>query len=76
MHQVHKPEVRVQWTSIKIEAKVHYFVKILNHKVNTQLFIKYIGLQEINKLFVSFKGALDKYNIYLLISRILQRILN
>ena len=29
----------VHWTSIKIEAKVHYFVIILEHKVNMQLLI-------------------------------------
>ena len=26
----------VHWASIKIQAKVHYFVTILEHKVNTQ----------------------------------------
>ena len=36
MHQVHKPEGRKHWTCIKIEAKVHYFVSILEHKVNIQ----------------------------------------
>ena len=39
MRQVHKPEEWVYWTSIKIEVQVHYFVTILEHKVNTQLLI-------------------------------------
>ena len=26
----------VHWTSIKIEAQVHYFVTILEHRVSTQ----------------------------------------
>ena len=38
MRQVHEPEAS-KWTSIKIEVQVHYFVKILEHKVNTQLLI-------------------------------------
>ena len=29
----------VHWTSIKTETQVHYFVYILEHKVNTQLLI-------------------------------------
>ena len=37
MRQVHEPEGWVHWTSIKIEAQVHYFVQILEHKVTTQL---------------------------------------
>ena len=32
--QVHEPEGRVHWTSIKIEGRMHYFVTILEHKVN------------------------------------------
>ena len=39
MRQVHEPEGWVHWTSIKIEAQVHYFVQILEHKVNMQLLI-------------------------------------
>ena len=39
MRQVHEPKGRVHWTSIKIEAQVHYFVLILEHKENTQLLI-------------------------------------
>ena len=40
VRQVHEPEVWVHCTSIKIEAQVHYyFVKLLEHKVNTQLLI-------------------------------------
>ena len=39
MRQVHEPEGWAHWTSIKIEAQVHYFVEILEHKVNTQLLI-------------------------------------
>ena len=35
----HEPEGWVHWTSIKIEAQVHYFVTILDHEVNTQLLI-------------------------------------
>ena len=34
-----EPEGWVHWTSIKIEAQVHYFVWILEHKVNMQLLI-------------------------------------
>ena len=33
------PEGWVHWTSIKIEAQVHYFVTILKHKENKQLLI-------------------------------------
>ena len=39
MRQEHKLEGWVYWTSIKIEVQVHYFVQILEHKVNTQLLI-------------------------------------
>ena len=39
MRQVYEPEGWVHWTSIKIEAQVHYFVWILEHKVNMQLLI-------------------------------------
>ena len=39
MRQVHEPEGWVHWTSIKIEAQVHYFVWILEHKVNKQFLI-------------------------------------
>ena len=42
MRQVHEPEGSVEsvhWISIKIEAQVHYFVTILEHKVNMQLLI-------------------------------------
>ena len=39
MRQIHKPEGWVQWTGIKIEVKVHYFVTIHEHKVNKQLLI-------------------------------------
>ena len=35
MRQVHEPKGWVHWTSIKIEAQVHYFVKIQKHEVNT-----------------------------------------
>ena len=31
-HQVHGPEGWVHWASIKIEAQVHHFVTILDHK--------------------------------------------
>ena len=41
MRQVHEPE---------IEAKVHYFVTILEHKVKTRISIKFI--HHINKLVV------------------------
>ena len=39
MHQVHERKGLVHWTrtSIKIEVEVHYFVLILEHKVNTKL---------------------------------------
>ena len=33
MRQIHEPEGWVFWTSIKIEAQVHYFVTILKHEV-------------------------------------------
>ena len=39
MRQMHKRKGWVQWTSIKIEAKVYYFVTILRDKVNTQILI-------------------------------------
>ena len=39
MRQMHEPEGRVHWISIKIEAQVHYFFYILEHKVNTQLLV-------------------------------------
>ena len=39
MRQVHEPKGWVHWTSIKIEAQVHYFVTILKHKESTQLLI-------------------------------------
>ena len=39
MRQVQELEGRVHWTSIKIEAQVHYFATILEHKVNTQILI-------------------------------------
>ena len=39
MRQVHELEGWVHWTNIKIEAKVHYFVTILERKVTTQLLI-------------------------------------
>ena len=39
MRQGHESEGWMHWTSIKIEAKVHYFVTILEHKVSTQLLI-------------------------------------
>ena len=35
MHQVHKPEGWVHWTSIKIEAQVHYFVTIIEQFSNS-----------------------------------------
>ena len=38
MRQVHEPKGWVH-ASIKIEAQMHYFVLILEHKVNTQLLI-------------------------------------
>ena len=55
MRQVHKPEGLVHWTSIKIEAQMHYFVTILKHKVNKQLFISFI--HNINKLVCFKKGG-------------------
>ena len=36
MPQIHQPEGCVHWKTIKIEAKLHYFVTIPEHKVNTQ----------------------------------------
>ena len=39
MRQVHESEGLVHWTSNKIKAQVHYFVTILEHKVNAQLLI-------------------------------------
>ena len=39
MRQMHELEGWVLSTSIKIETQVHYFVTILEHKVNTQLLI-------------------------------------
>ena len=38
MRQMHEPEGWLHWTSIKIEAQVH-FVTILKHKLNEQLLI-------------------------------------
>ena len=37
MRLVHEPQGWVHRTLIKIQAKVHYFVTILEHKVNTPL---------------------------------------
>ena len=34
MRQVHEPEGQVHWTSIKIEALVHYLIEVLKHIVN------------------------------------------
>ena len=42
----------VHWTSIKIGAQVHYFVLILERKVNMQLLIKFI--HEVKELLVFF----------------------
>ena len=58
MRQVHKPEGQVHWISIKIEAEVHYFVTILEHKVNTQLLIQFI--HDISK-FIKFKKVIKYY---------------
>ena len=38
MRQVHKPKGWVHWTG-KIEEQVHFFVKILEHKINMLLLI-------------------------------------
>ena len=33
MRQVHETEAWLHWISIKLEAQMHYFVEILEHKV-------------------------------------------
>ena len=38
MPQMHEPEEWVHWTSINIEEQMHYFVTMLEHKVNTQCY--------------------------------------
>ena len=50
----------MHWTSINVEAKVHYFVTILEHKVNTQFLIKFI--HDINILFV-FLDAIRHFTV-------------